>query len=76
MLLASALLMGFLTLVKMRLYDIWDQYNVPGYVGSSVGWVDEEPKGPPPVGQVEDKILIMAKMAAQNTDWVNEYLSE
>lgn len=76
LLIAATLVVAFLILVKLRLYDIWDQYNVPAYVSSSLGLKEDGHFEHPPLGMVGDKVVVMAKMEKENTDWVAENLPE
>ena len=75
-LIAATLIVAFVIAVKVRLYDIWDQYNVPAYVGNSLGFGDGTYDNVPLVGEAGDKVVVMAKMEKENTDWVGEHLPE
>ena len=68
------LLISFFLLVR-KLNEVWDQYNVPGYIQSSLR---HGIAGQPPdiSGEVGDKIIIMAKLEKEDTSWVAEYLPE
>lgn len=70
------LIVAFLIAVKVRLYDIWDQYNVPAYIGNSLGFRSGAYDNVPLMGEAGDKIIVMAKMEKENTDWVGERLPE
>ena len=76
LLIAAALIVAFLITVKVRLYEIWDQYNVPAYVGNSLGLGDGGDDNIPTMGEAGDRVIVMAKMEKEDTNWVGEYLSE
>lgn len=75
---AAILVLSFLIL-KSRLEDIWDQYNVPAYIHasleSSFGHSTLEFHAPL-FSDVGDKVIIMAKTEKENTEWVSEHLPE
>lgn len=76
---ASIALIFFLFLLKQHLEDLWDQYNVPAYVRSS--FKNTFRHGPleyltPVPSKMADQIIIMAKLEAENTDWVAKNLPE
>jgi hypothetical protein len=72
-LIATAIVIAvFLIIVKLKLYEIWDQYNIPAYVQSSADHGGAVM--PLPVGPSVDKTIVMAKTKRENTDWVEEYL--
>ena len=75
-LIVAGLIVAFLIAVKVRLYEIWDQYNVPAYVGNSLGFGNGADYTVPIVGEVGDKVVVMAKMEKENTDWVGAHLPE
>lgn len=76
LLIAAALIVTFLIAVKVRLYEIWDQYDVPAYVASSLGAGDGVYEAVPLVGEAGDKVIVMAKMEKEDTNWVGEHLLE
>lgn len=65
-----------LLILKSRLQDLWNQYNVASYIShswrypSQYGTVVNNPVEP------SDKVIVMAKLEKENTDWVAEHLSE
>jgi len=69
------LIIPLLTL-KSRLQDLWNQYNVASYISHS--WRYPSRYGTVVNNSVEpsDKVIIMAKLEKENTDWVTEHLSE
>ena len=75
-LIVAGLIVAFLIAVKVRLYEIWDQYNVPAYVGNSLGFGNGADYAVPIVGEAGDKAIVMAKMEKENTDWVGAHLPE
>ena len=72
--LSVALLIPIFLLVR-KLDEIWDQYNVPAYIHSSIKHgILEQPQPLP--GAIGDKIIVMAKLEEEDTSWVAEYLPE
>ena len=74
----SALLIIFL-LVKKYVADIWDQYSVGSYIGSS--WKSPFRGGkvdglPGLMGEAGDKVVIMARLEMEDTSWVTTQLPE
>jgi len=76
LLIAATLIVAFLIAVKVRLYEIWDQYDVPAYVAGSLGVGDEAYEAVPLVGEAGDKVIVMAKMEKEDTNWVGQHLPE
>ena len=72
---ASIVLLIPIFLLVRKLNEVWDQYNVPAYIYSSIkhGTLDQPPPRP---GTVGDKIIVMAKLEEEDTSWVAEYLPE
>lgn len=68
----SALLILPLFLLNRKIADLWDQYNVSAYIRASIAHGD--PPTPPIPAETGDKIIVMAKLEQENTDWVAEYL--
>lgn len=73
---AGFMILAFLVAVKIRLYSVWDQNNVAAYISASLGFTVEGHFEQPPLGMVADKVIVMAKMENENTDWVAENLPE
>lgn len=76
---ASVFLIILLLIVKIKLEDVWDQYDVSNYIAHS--WKNTFQHGPvqniPTFdGEASHKVVIMAKMEKENTDWVAENLPE
>lgn len=76
---ASVLAFLLLVLLKNHLEDLWDQYDVTSYIGAS--WKNTFKHGtvqniPTFNGQPGDKVIIMATLEKENTDWVAEGLPE
>ena len=76
---ASLLAIIILLFLKNHLEDLWDQYDVTSYIGAS--WKNTFQHGtveniPTLSGQPGDKVIIMAKLEKENTDWVAEELPE
>lgn len=76
LLIVGFLVLAFVLAVKIRLYAVWDQNNVAAYISASLGFTVEGYFEQPPLGRVEDKVIVMAKMEHENTDWVAENLPE
>ncbi|MCJ1463953.1 hypothetical protein MMC07_002563 [Pseudocyphellaria aurata] len=76
---ASIVSIILLLILKQHLEDLWDQYNVPAYLRSSFrnsfshGELDHLAPVP---GTMGDKIIIMAKLEHEKTDWVAKNLPE
>lgn len=76
---ASIVSIILLLILKQHLEDLWDQYNVPAYLRSSFknsfrhGELDHLAPVP---GKMGDKIIIMARLERENTDWVAKNLPE
>ncbi|KAL2051011.1 hypothetical protein ABVK25_008757 [Lepraria finkii] len=76
---ASVLAFLLLVLLKNHLEDLWDQYDVTSYIGAS--WKNTFKHGtvqniPAFNGQPGDKVIIMATLEKENTDWVAEGLPD
>ncbi len=74
---AFAVLIFLLLVLKNHLEDIWDQYSVGDYIEHKVKGKDGY-KGylPPLLGAKGDKIIVMARLETDNTDWVTHDLAE
>lgn len=76
---ASIVSIILLLILKQHLEDLWDQYNVPAYLRSSFknsfrhGELDHLAPVP---GKMGDKIIVMARLERENTDWVAKNLPE
>ena len=76
---ASVLLIILLLFLKSHLEDLWSQYSVGSYISHSwrntfqYGIVDNNPAFG---GEPGDKVIVMAKLEKENTDWVTEHLPE
>ncbi len=55
--------------------DIWDQYSISSYIGASIGH-GAPAKAPAIPGKPGDKIIVMAKLEQEDTNWVENYLPE
>ncbi len=76
---ASVLSIIVLLLLKNHLEDIWDQYNVSAYVHASLRntFHHSTLEYHAPLGaKVGDKIIIMAKLEKEDTEWVGADLPE
>lgn len=67
-------ILAFLIFIRLKLWVIWDQNSVLQYLRSAadnrlddINFVDNPPT---------DKIVVMAKTAGADTDWVEDYLPE
>jgi hypothetical protein len=72
---ASLILLIPLFFLSRHLLDLWDQYNCSAYVVAFISHGNQV-RTPPIPAQPGDKIIIMAKLEQENTDWVAEYLPE
>lgn len=76
---ASIVSIVLLLILKQHLEDLWDQYNVPAYLRSSFrnsfshGELDHLAPVP---GTMGDKIIVMARLEHEKTDWVAKNLPE
>ena len=80
LILSAIFLLGIpLFLVTRHFADIWDQYSISSYIAASwqntfrYGKVENIPAFD---GKPGDKVIIMAKLEKENTDWVTEELPE
>ncbi|KAL8714952.1 MAG: hypothetical protein Q9225_006481, partial [Loekoesia sp. 1 TL-2023] len=65
------------TILYIKFAQIWDQYNAPAYAWASLQNTFRGSKldsTPPIPGKVEDKVVIMAKVESEDTQWVADYL--
>lgn len=70
---ASVLLLLLLVLVTRHLLDLGNQYSAFTYFRSSLPEsLSHAPSNSPPAVDVEagDKVVVMAKMESEDTDWV------
>lgn len=68
------ILIPFFLLIR-HLLDLGNQYNVTAYIQSSF-LSSAQDKVPPIPAKPGDKIIIMAKLEAEDTSWVAEYLPD
>ncbi|KAL8921788.1 MAG: hypothetical protein Q9208_005545 [Pyrenodesmia sp. 3 TL-2023] len=76
---ALALLFTLCTILYIKFAQIWDQYNAPAYAWASLknSFRGSKLDSPPAiVGKVEDKVVIMAKVESEDTQWVAENLPD
>lgn len=67
------------TVLYVKFAQIWDQYSAPAYAWASLqnSFRGSKLDNPPPiVGKVEDKVVIMAKVESEDTQWVADNLPE
>ena len=72
----TLLLFFSLYLLEAHLRDICSQYRAGAYL---VDWLDRKRPVQTPVpynGAPEDKVIVMAKLEEESTDWVEEQLPE
>lgn len=75
----GAVLFFALYLLEAHLQDLCNQYRAGAYLWN---WIDESIPGSsseqPPrlIGEPGDKIIVMAKLEEEYTDWVEEELPE
>jgi hypothetical protein len=73
---ASLLLCFSLWLLESHLQDLCNQYRAGSYL---VEWLDLQESGPAPTasdGTPGDKVIVMAKLEEEHTEWVEEELPE
>jgi len=70
----SSLLLFSLYLLQAHLQDLSNQYRAGAYV---VEWLDRNGASTPvPAPTQGDKVIVMAKLEEENTEWVAEELPE
>lgn len=79
----AVLLLVPLSLLVLHLEDLWNQYDVTAYVfttyktawlGRAGSFTHKRPQAS--FNNSSDKVVVMAKLEAEDTDWVAEELSE
>lgn len=76
---ASLILIVLLLLLKNHLEDLWDQYRVGAYITTSwsntfqYGAVENNPAFR---GEPGNRVIVMAKLEKEDTDWVSVGLPE
>ncbi|KAL9576498.1 MAG: hypothetical protein Q9212_007050, partial [Teloschistes hypoglaucus] len=79
---ALVLVITLFAILYIKYDQIWDQYNAPAYAWASLQntFRGSTLDNPPPVldgeGKVGDKVVIMAKVESENTDWVARNLPD
>ena len=76
---ALLIVITLFVILYIKFAQIWDQYDAPAYAWVSLQNTFRGSKlySPPPVvGKVEDKVVVMAKVESEQTDWVAENLPE
>ncbi|KAL8877163.1 MAG: hypothetical protein Q9198_004773 [Flavoplaca austrocitrina] len=76
---ALLLAITLFVILYIKFAQMWDQYSAPSYAWASLQntFRGSELDNPPAVvGKVEDKVVIMAKVESENTDWVAENLPD
>ena len=76
---ASFVVIILLLLLKHHLEDLWGQYRVGMYIATS--WKNSFKHGTVQdtarfQGKLGDKVIIMAKLEQEDTDWVSDELPE
>ena len=74
---ASLVLTLLIVLLARRLLDLGNQYSAFTYFRTSVGryTFHSSSNGPPTVGvHADDKVVVMAKMESEDTEWVAKEL--
>lgn len=76
---ALIVIVFLLLLLTNHLEDLWEQYNVTAYVRTSlknsIGHKNSKEKVPAS-SNAGDKVIVMAKMEKENTNWVDANLPE
>lgn len=72
------LIIVILLLTPNPVSDIYDQYNVPAYIASSVTQYWREPQRASAIKGAKpgDKVIVMARLEEEDTSWVEEELAE
>ncbi|KAL8775837.1 MAG: hypothetical protein Q9194_003589 [Teloschistes cf. exilis] len=79
---ALVLVITLFAVLYIKYDQIWDQYNAPAYAWASLQntFRGSTLDNPPPIldgeGKVEDKVVIMAKVESEDTDWVARNLPD
>ncbi|KAL9600679.1 MAG: hypothetical protein Q9219_003009 [cf. Caloplaca sp. 3 TL-2023] len=76
---ASLLFVTLCTVSFIKVTELWDQYNVPAYAWAALQNTlrGSELDNPPPIpGKLEDKVVIMAKVESEDTQWVADHLPD
>ena len=73
---ASFILLIALFFLKHLLEDLAEQYSVGTYIKTSWSNFGTVQNDPIFRGEPGDKIIVMAKLEKENTDWVHELLGE
>ncbi|KAL8912473.1 MAG: hypothetical protein Q9172_007498 [Xanthocarpia lactea] len=76
---ALLIVITLFVILYIKFAQIWDQYDAPAYAWVSLQNTFRGSKlySPPPVaGKVEDKVVVMAKVESEHTDWVAENLPD
>lgn len=73
-----AFVVCLLWFTRHHLEEIWDQYSVKNYIVDSVFYyiTPEEASDKPEELEWGDKVIVMARMEEENTDWVQQELPE
>jgi hypothetical protein len=69
----SSLLLFSLYLLQAHLQDLCNQYRAGAYV---VAWLDRNNTPAPIPVTTQDKVIVMAKLEEEHTDWVAQELPE
>ncbi|KAL9024485.1 MAG: hypothetical protein Q9196_006480 [Gyalolechia fulgens] len=76
---ASFLVLTLCIILYIKSAEIWDQYSAPAYAWASLQntLYGSELDNPHPIpGKAEDKVVVMAKVESENTQWVADYLPD
>ncbi|KAL8828715.1 MAG: hypothetical protein Q9170_006484 [Blastenia crenularia] len=76
---ASLLVITLFTILYIKIASLWDQYDAPAYAWAALKntFQNSELDNPPPIaGKAEDKVVVMAKVEAEDTEWVAEHLPD
>ena len=71
----SAIFLIPLFFLTRKTIDLWDQYSLSAYIRTSIN-NGPQAERPPVPARLDDKIVVMAKLEQENTNWVAEYLPE
>ena len=73
------LLVSLLLLLEQQFEDLWSQYRVTDYAYNYLRtFLQHDPfdDSSLQLGEVQDKVIVMARLAGEDTRWVDEHLWE
>lgn len=75
---SSLLIILLLLFLKRYVEDIFEQYDAAAYLADSLKPDNQDGASQPAdaLGRLGDKVIVMAKLEEENTNWVQEELPE